>query len=92
MADCRKEEGTKTNLMKVCDDIEKLLDKLAAEIVNRLQQIAKASSPLSDDVIIEQLAAHPEVFLFCCFLYMCINVNKCKCQEILCVIIFLISS
>ena len=74
LADCHSEEG----MLIVCDEIEELLNQLAAEIVRHLQQNARATPPLSEDVIMKQLAAHPEVFLFYCFLYIHINANNCK--------------
>jgi len=68
LADCRREEETNNYRMtNVCSEIMTLLNQLAAKIVKRLQENDRAMPPLSEDDIMEQLAAQPDVLIFYCF-------------------------
>jgi len=70
VADCRREVG----MLIVCDEIETLLNELAAIIVKRLQENAKAKPSLSENDIMKQLAAQQEVF-YCIVSYTYISIQ-----------------
>jgi len=50
-----------------CFDIEDLLNQLGSIFLRGLQENDMANPPLSRDVLMEQLAAQPQVLLCVCF-------------------------